>query len=66
MPTLLEAKRIAEKKIDFVYLGNVDGYSDTVCPQCRNVVVRRNFGLHENKLVNGKCPHCQREIIKYW
>jgi pyruvate formate lyase activating enzyme len=66
MPTLLEAKRIAEEKIDFVYLGNVDGFSDTVCPQCRNVVVRRNFGLHENKLVNGKCPHCQREIIKYW
>ena len=52
---MLEAKRIAEKKIDFVYLGNVDGYSDTICPQCKNVVVKRNFALHEMKLKEGKC-----------
>ncbi|MEJ5187390.1 MAG: AmmeMemoRadiSam system radical SAM enzyme, partial [Candidatus Geothermincolales bacterium] len=41
--TLIRAKELAEKRLYYVYLGNVmvPGASDTKCPGCGNLLVRR-------------------------
>jgi predicted RNA-binding Zn-ribbon protein involved in translation (DUF1610 family) len=51
----------------------LEGASDTLCPKCKTVVVKRSgFGLIENKLkVNpktheGKCPRCSEKIYGSW
>lgn len=67
--TLVKAYQVAKNSgLRFVYLGNVNpgsGYSDTSCPSCGELLVRRGalFYLEENKLKNGKCFRCG-EIIK--
>jgi len=68
METLEKAKQIAEKYLDYVYIGNVDGESNTVCPNCKSVVIRRSMlNLLENKLVkDGKCFKCGRKIDGVW
>ncbi|MBU1204191.1 MAG: AmmeMemoRadiSam system radical SAM enzyme, partial [Nanoarchaeota archaeon] len=57
--TLEMAKKIAEKYLDYVYVGNIftKGGEDTVCPKCRKFVIkRRGYDVIENKLKKGKCP----------
>jgi pyruvate formate lyase activating enzyme len=73
---LLAAREIAKNDgLKYVYLGNtaLEGGSDTVCPKCGGVVVKRSgFGLVENKLVvnpkthEGKCPKCGEKIYGSW
>jgi pyruvate formate lyase activating enzyme len=58
---LLRAFEIASKKLDFVYLGNVDipGKSDTICPKCRTRLVRRRgYAIEMLSLKDGKCLSC--------
>ncbi|HHE36723.1 MAG TPA: AmmeMemoRadiSam system radical SAM enzyme [Candidatus Woesearchaeota archaeon] len=63
LESLEKAKGIAEKYLDYVYLGNIGGESNTLCPRCGAVVIRRGvFGLVDNKLVQGKCPECDEKI----
>jgi len=59
--TLYRAKRIAENKLKYVYLGNIYSNNDTVCPNCRNAVIKRNYVLKIN-LINDKCPICGTKI----
>jgi len=67
METLEKAKKIAEKYLDYVYIGNVAGESNTICPNCKSVNIRRNMlNLIENKLVNGKCFKCSYKIAGVW
>jgi len=67
METLEKAKKIAEKYLDYVYIGNVDGESNTICPNCKSVNIRRSMlNLIENKLVNGKCFKCGYKIAGVW
>jgi pyruvate formate lyase activating enzyme len=40
--TLAKAKKIAEKYLGYVYVGNVDGESNTYCPKCSNFLIRRH------------------------
>ncbi|MFH0973673.1 MAG: radical SAM protein, partial [Candidatus Micrarchaeota archaeon] len=73
---LLSAKKFAlEEGLKFVYLGNtaLAVAGDTLCPKCREVIVRRSgFGLAENKLVvdakrhTAKCPSCGAAIYGSW
>ena len=53
--TLLAAAAIARRKLPFVYLGNVllDGASDTHCPACGALAVRRTGYRTENRLLPG-------------
>jgi pyruvate formate lyase activating enzyme len=67
METLKDAKKIAEKYLDYVYIGNVGGESNTACPKCESVVIRRSMlSLIENKLKNGKCFSCGYKIAGVW
>ena len=54
--------------IEFVYIGNIheQKYQDTRCPRCgKTLIVRRNYGVVEYYLDNGKCPRCGYPIPVY-
>ena len=61
---LMEAYNIAVKKLDYVYVGNIriPGMEDTHCPNCNNLLVRRNgFFSYFVGIENGKCANCGAE-----
>jgi len=63
--TLLRAKRIAQRKLRFIYLGNVmvEGGSDTHCPGCDTVVIQRTGYRTINRLTSaGGCAECGRVL----
>jgi pyruvate formate lyase activating enzyme len=64
-PTPIETLRKAysigkEAGLEHVYIGNVPGAeSDTVCPRCQQIVIRRRaFAVEENRLEDSRCPTC--------
>lgn len=59
--TLYRAKEIAERKLNYVYLGNVPAHNDTLCPVCKNTVIKRNHNVKIN-LINEKCSICSTKI----
>lgn len=63
METLEKAKQIAEKYLDYVYVGNIGGESNTICPKCKAKVIQRKALVPaDNKLAKGKCPECSEKI----
>jgi pyruvate formate lyase activating enzyme len=61
--TLQRLKKIAEKRLNYVYLGNVSGESSSYCANCNAILVKR-FGYHikvEN-YKNGKCTSCGHDV----
>ena len=67
LDTLEKARKIAEKYLDYVYLGNVGGDSNTLCPKCKAVVIRRGmFSASENDIKKGECPECNHKIAGVW
>ena len=64
--TLLRAREIASKKLEYVYLGNVyiPDAEDTFCPYCGNKLVSRSgfyaktVGITED----GKCSKCGKDV----
>lgn len=61
---LLELSRICQKKLEYVYIGNVPGQgSDTICPNCKTKLISRQ-GYQTKILAVGKrdshvfCSHC--------
>jgi pyruvate formate lyase activating enzyme len=66
---LFSAREIAQKKLKYVYLGNIsdEKSSTTFCPECKHTLVRRGwFTGAEVLLKDGKCPSCSAEInIRY-
>ena len=60
---LERAKKIGEDAgVKYVYIGNVPGKSDTVCPKCGYHVIERNGYDVVNHLDHGKCPKCGYKI----
>lgn len=64
---LKNAFYIAKKSgLKFVYLGNISNniYSNTTCPNCLKIVLKRNFfNIEENNLdFEGKCKYCGFKI----
>ncbi len=59
--TMLSAREAAMKRLKYVYLGNVaisDG-SDTICPECNNLLVKRDRYFTSVKgLQGGCCSEC--------
>ncbi|MEA2095349.1 MAG: AmmeMemoRadiSam system radical SAM enzyme [Candidatus Cloacimonadota bacterium] len=55
--TLQMAKEIAEKKLKYVYLGNIVTERNTCCPNCDQLLIRRDFPFN-NDILDGKCPSC--------
>ena len=70
--TLLKAAEIgASEGLQFVYAGNIPGrvgqWEDTRCPGCGLVLIRRaGFRILENRLEQGACPRCRRQIPGVW
>lgn len=63
--TLIEAREIARKYLDYVYLGNIwtASGSDTICPSCKRKVLERSaMELKESHLNGRNCRFCGREI----
>ncbi|HRC88729.1 MAG TPA: AmmeMemoRadiSam system radical SAM enzyme [Bacteroidales bacterium] len=63
------AKIAAEEGLKYVYIGNVPGneLSDTRCPSCNNVIIKRTgYRIDFVKINNGKCSLCGNKIAGIW
>lgn len=61
LDTLLKASEIASRKLEYVYLGNVNvpEKSNTYCPGCSAVLIRRSgYSVELHGLAHGKCLEC--------
>ncbi|MCF7793749.1 MAG: AmmeMemoRadiSam system radical SAM enzyme [Candidatus Cloacimonetes bacterium] len=58
---LERAKKIAEKKLSFVYLGNIMTDRTTYCPKCGVKLIDRSYAT-KCEIIKGKCPTCGKEI----
>ena len=59
--TMLRAKEIAQEKLKYVFVGNIDlpGCSDSVCPECGNLLIRRSgFTTSVVGVSGGVCSKC--------
>ena len=63
--TLEAMRKIAEDYLEFVYLGNVNEESNTKCPSCGEVVIKRSGFFVNNELKEGKCK-CEEKIPGVW
>lgn len=70
---LVEAAEIGEEAgLNYVYAGNIPGrvgeYENTICPNCREVLIRRySYIIHDYKLTaSGDCPQCGTHIPGIW
>ncbi len=67
---VIKARKIAmDAGLNYVYTGNINDKegSTTFCPSCKkSVIVRENFLVFENKLIDGKCPYCGEKIAGVW
>lgn len=56
--------KIAGKKLEYVYLGNVAGewFSDTLCPKCKTLLVSRDGYNTLNSLKEPECFNCKEKI----
>jgi pyruvate formate lyase activating enzyme len=66
--TLEAAQQIGfDEGLKYVYLGNVGGETNTKCPQCGRLLVRRHgYWIPENRLVDGACPDCKSRLEGVW
>jgi len=66
LAVLIKAREIGLKTgLNNVYLGNVTNNvtADTRCPGCGQILIERtNFWIIKNKIQDGHCPNCGREI----
>jgi len=68
LETLKKAKEIAEKYLDYVYIGNISTLKDenTYCKKCKKIVIERiGFSIRKNKLKKGACE-CGNLIEGVW
>jgi pyruvate formate lyase activating enzyme len=70
--TLVRAAEIGVTEgLRFVYAGNLPGrlgqWENTYCPGCRSLLVERiGFRVLQNRVAEGRCPDCRREIPGVW
>jgi len=62
--TLYRAQEIGlEEGLRYVYLGNVEGESNTDCYECGQLLIRRRgYWIAENRVREGKCPACATPV----
>ena len=58
------ARDIAKKYLDYVYTGNIidDVGSNTYCPSCGKLVIRRSGYITHSNVKDNKCPRCKAYI----
>ncbi len=68
--TLDMAREIAfSEGLYYVYIGNILSATgqNTYCPACRELLIERNgFTMLKNRLKDGCCPKCNKEIYGVW
>ncbi len=53
--------------LEYVYMGNIAGESNTRCPNCREILIRRvGYTILENHVKEGNCRYCQHPIAGVW
>lgn len=58
-----ELKSVAEKYLNYVYLGNANGIDkNTYCPQCKTVIVKRTECVDVVNLQDGRCSKCGEKM----
>ncbi|MGB5791313.1 AmmeMemoRadiSam system radical SAM enzyme [Poseidonibacter sp.] len=64
LETLKMAKKIGEDNgLKYVYIGNVPYENSTFCPNCNEVIIKRNrFEVLQNSIKNQHCPKCLYKI----
>lgn len=61
--TLTELKKVAEKKLRHVYIGNVLGAdNDTYCPNCRKRLISRYSKTQIEGMEEGHCSQCGYKV----
>ena len=70
LKTLEMAREIAiSEGLDYVYIGNVRSKEgeNTYCPGCKSLLIeRKGYFILQNRLKDGHCPDCGREIYGVW
>lgn len=66
--TLLRAQEIGQEEgLHYVYPGNTAKESNTTCPQCGYLLIRRlGYWVVENHLLNSRCPVCGTQVAGIW
>ncbi|MFH1351997.1 MAG: AmmeMemoRadiSam system radical SAM enzyme [bacterium] len=63
LSTLYEFRDIAVKKLNFVYLGNVAEETNTYCPSCRTLLIKRKgYFVEKTGLEGNTCAKCGKII----
>lgn len=53
--------------LKYVYPGNIPGESNTVCFNCKEILIRRTgFSIGEMKIKDSRCPNCGEFICGIW
>jgi len=55
------AYNIAREKLNYVFLGNVLFQNQTNCPNCGELLIKREFHI-KNYIKNNRCPDCEHLI----
>jgi pyruvate formate lyase activating enzyme len=68
--TLETARDIAMSEgLEHVYIGNrqTEKGENTYCPECRKLLIERvGYSVPQNRLKDGHCPDCGKEIYGVW
>ncbi|MBD3415420.1 MAG: AmmeMemoRadiSam system radical SAM enzyme [Candidatus Aminicenantes bacterium] len=68
--TMEKLKHTAQQQgLHYVYIGNIPGHEgeNTICPQCKNTIVKRLGYLIENiHITDGRCDFCGLQIPGLW
>ena len=68
LETLKKAKEVAEKYLNYVYIGNISTLKDenTYCKKCKKIVIERiGFSIRKNELKKGVCE-CGNLVEGVW
>jgi pyruvate formate lyase activating enzyme len=70
LKTLDLAREIAMSEgLNFVYIGNINSKEgqNTYCPDCKALLIERSgYTILQNRLKDGCCPDCSKEIYGVW
>ncbi len=61
--TLKKLKKIAANNLEYVYVGNLQGEdTNTYCPSCKALLIKRSGGIFIEHLDDGVCSKCGKGI----
>jgi pyruvate formate lyase activating enzyme len=66
--SLKKAREIAlNSGMKYVYTGNIREDSNTLCPKCSKILIKRTlFSITENNINESKCKYCNGKIDGVW